>query len=124
MVKGESILSGPCPGELYWAYIESDEPRPIIVVSRQELNFGQYLVVVPLTSGNLERRWNLPNCVSFKAGSFGLTKDCVAQCEGITVVDKGFILLNTGPIGTLDGERWRLLLHAIGYTLCAACEPE
>ena len=124
MVKGESILIGPLPGEIYWAYIESEQRRPIIIVSQQKLNLGKYVVAIPLTSKNLEKRWNLPNCVSFKAGSFGLKKDCVAQCEGITVVDKDFIELNTGPIGTLDGEKWRLLLHAIGYVVCAVCEPE
>jgi mRNA-degrading endonuclease toxin of MazEF toxin-antitoxin module len=124
MVKGESILIGPLPGELYWAYIESEHRRPIIIVSRQKLNLGKYVVAVPLTSKNLEKRWNLPNYVSFKKGSFGLQKDCVAQCEAITVVDKDFIELNTGPIGILDGEKWRSLLHAIGYVVCAVCEPE
>jgi len=114
----------PLPGELYWAYIESEHRRPIIVVSRQELNLGRYVVAVPLTSKNLEKRWNLPNCVPFKAGSFGLKKDCVAQCEGITVVDKDFIELNSGPIGTLDDEKWRSLLQAIGYVVCAMYEPK
>jgi len=124
MVKGESILIGPLCGELYFAYIESEDRRPIIIVSQQKLNLGKYVVAIPLTSKNLEKRCNLPNCVSFKADSFGLEKDCVAQCEGITVVDKDFIELNTGPIAILDGEKWRLLVHAIGYVVCAVCEPE
>ncbi len=124
MVKGESLLSGPCPGDLYWAYIESDEPRPIIIVSREELNLGRYVVVVPLTTTNLEKRGSLPNCVAFEAGSFGLKKNCVAQCEAITFIDKECIILSTGPIGSLDGEKWRLLVHAIGYVVCGVCEPE
>ena len=114
----------PLPGDLYWAYFESERQRPIIIVSQRKLNLGKYVVVVPLTSTNLEKRWNLPNCVSFKAKSFGLPMDCVAQCEAITFIEKEFIILNTGPIGTLDGEKWRLLLHAIGYVVCAVCEPE
>ena len=117
-------MNVPSPGELYWAYFESEDPRPIIIVSQRKLNLGKYVVVVPLTSTNLEKRWNLPNCVSFKAKSFGLPMDCVAQCEAITFIEKEFIILNTGPIGTLDGEKWRLLLHAIGYVVCAVCEPE
>ena len=117
-------MNVPSPGELYWSYFESERPRPIIIVSQRKLNLGKYVVVVPLTSTNLEKRWSLPNCVSFKAGSFGLTKDCVAQCEAITFIEKEFIILNTGPIGKLDGEKWRLLLHAIGYVVCAICEPE
>ena len=114
----------PSPGELYWAYIESEEPRPIIVVSQRELNLGKYVVVVPLTSTNLEKRWSLRNCVSFKGGSFGLSKDCVAQCEAITFIEKESLILNSGPIGKLDGEKWRLLVNAIGYVICAECEPE
>ncbi len=117
-------MSVPSPGELYLAYFESEHPRPIIIVSQRKLNLGKYVVVVPLTSTNLEKRWNLPNCVPFKAGSFGLDKDCVAQCEAITFIEKDFIILNTGPIGTLDGEKWRLLLRAIGYVVCAVYEPE
>lgn len=117
-------MKGPSPGELYWASIESEERRPIIIISRQEFNLGNYVVAIPLTSTNLDKRWSLPNCVSFKAGAFGLPKDCVAQCEAITVVEKYFIDLNTGPIGVLNGEKWRSLLHAVGYVICAVCEPE
>lgn len=124
MVKGESILSAPFPGDLYWAYMQPDDRRPIIIVSRQELNLGKYVVAVPLTSTNLEKRWSLPNCVSFEAGSFGLKQNCVAQCEAITFIDKECIILNTGPIGRLDGEKWRSLVHAIGYVVCAVYEPE
>lgn len=124
MVKGEPVLICPLPGELYWAYIESEQRRPIIIVSQQKLNLGKYVVAVPLTSTNLDKRWNLPNCVAFKKDSFGLSKDCVAQCEAITIVDKDFIELDTGPIGALDGEKWRALLHAIGYVVCAVYEPE
>lgn len=124
LVKGESILNAPLPGQLYSAYIESEVPRPIIIVSQQKLNLGKYVVAIPLTSTNLEKRWNLRNCVSFKADSFGLKKDCVAQCEAITVVDKDFIELDAGPIGKLDGEKWRLLVRAIGYVVCAVCDPE
>jgi len=46
-------LNVPSSGELYWAYFESEHPRPIIIVSRRELNLGKYVVVVPLTSTNL-----------------------------------------------------------------------
>ena len=94
----------PSPGELYWAYFESGEPRPIIVVSQRELNSGKYVVVVPLTSTNLDKRWSLRNCVSFNAGSFGLSVNCVAQCEAITFIEKECIILNSGPIGK-QGKR-------------------
>ncbi len=117
-------MNGPSPGELYWAYFKSGGRRPIIIVSQKRFNLGKYVVAVPLTSTNLKKRWNLPNCVPFKADSFGLKKDCVAQCEAITFIEKEFVILNTGPIGTLDGEKWRLLVHAIGYVICAVCEPE
>ena len=124
MVKGESVLNVPSPGELYWSYFELGGRRPIIIVSQKRFNLGKYVVAVPLTSTNLEKRWSLPNCVSFKARVFGLKKDCVAQCEGITVVHKDFIELNKKPIGKLDEGKWRLLVRAIGYVICAVCEPE
>jgi len=117
-------LNAPSPGDLYWAYIESEEPRRIIIVSRRKFNLGKYVVAVPFTSTNLDTRWNLRNCVPFKADSFGLSMDCVAQCEAITIIEKESIILNSGPFGKLDGEKWRLLVHAIGYVICAECEPE
>jgi len=116
-------LTAPEPGELYWAYLDSSLPRPVIVVSRRELNLGNYVVAVPLTSTQLERRRNLPNAVAFAAGEFGLPKDCAAQCEAIAMVEKRALDLNTGPFARLTDDVWRVLVRAIGNVICAECEP-
>ena len=116
-------MTVPEPGELYWVHAGSERPRPYIVVSRRVLNRGDYVVVVPLTSSDLDRRWHLPNAVPFCAGQFNLPKDCVAQCEGITYVEKEALDLATGPFARLTEEVWRDLVRAIGNVICAECEP-
>lgn len=116
-------MSAPSPGELYWAYVESGQPRPVIVVSREDLNRGAVVLAVPLTSSELEARWDLPNTVSFHAGDFGLPKKCVAQCEAIGPVEKSSLSLDSGPLGRLSTEVWRDVVRAIGNVICADCEP-
>jgi len=81
------------------------------------------VVAVPLTSSELEVRWDLPNAVPFHAGDFGLPKNCVAQCEAIGVVKKSKLELKSGPLGRLSNEVWRDLVRAIGNVICADCEP-
>lgn len=72
---------GPKPGEIYWALVEGPSPRPVVVASREQLNSGSYVIVVPFTSARLGERWGLPNCVPVRAGQFGLEKKCVAQVD-------------------------------------------
>jgi hypothetical protein len=93
------------------------------VVSREELNRGDYVVGVPLTSRRLGARESVPNCVAFRANQFGLTKDCVAQAEALAQVGVHELDVESGPIGRLDGSSHRLLLKAIGYVLAANYEP-
>lgn len=111
------------PGQIYWAYAGGEAPHPAVVVSRDELNRGGYVVAVLLTSTRLAERWGSPNCVPFRAGQFGLTKDCVAQAESLTLLETGDLDLETGPIGDLDGAAMRDLIRAIGYVIGAECEP-
>lgn len=114
-------MSVPQLAELYWAQFESEARRPIIVVSRTDLNRGDYVVAVPLTAAKLEQRLNLPNTVPFRAGEFGLTKDCVAQCEAITFLEK--CRLDPLPFARLSDEVWRDVVRAVGNVICADCEP-
>jgi len=107
------------PGEIHWAEI-GGAPRPVIVVSREELNRGNYVTIVPLTSSRLEHRRELPNCVPIKRGSFGIEKDCVAQADQLAVIESS--LLVSGCIGTLDFPTHQSLIHAIAYVLTATCE--
>ncbi len=123
MGQREPILMLPRPGEIYWAYSREGGRHPVVVVSREELNRGDYVIAVMVTSTKLETRWNLPNCVPFRAGQFGLPKNCVAQGETITYVPRCDLELETGPVGSLDPETTRDLIRAIGYVISADCEP-
>jgi len=111
------------PGEIYLADFPEAGPHPVIVVSREELNRGHQVVVVVCTSSRFATRSALPNYVPFRAGLFGFTADCVAQCESILVIDKRQLALGTGPIGTLDDLALREVVKSIGYVLDADCEP-
>jgi mRNA-degrading endonuclease toxin of MazEF toxin-antitoxin module len=71
------------PGEIYLAYGGGDKYRPVLIVSRESLNRGNYIVAVPFTSTHFASRST--HCVAFQAGEFGLDKDCVAQAEAISV---------------------------------------
>src|SRR5689334_5989659 len=108
-------------GGIYWVNDGGSVARPFPLISREDLNQGDYLTVVPFTTRNLEARRGLPNCVPFNRGEFGLTKDCVAQCEAIQYLPKAEIA--RGPDGPIDDERLRAVVLAIGYVVDAECAP-
>jgi mRNA-degrading endonuclease toxin of MazEF toxin-antitoxin module len=108
-------------GEIYLADLDATTPHPVLVVSREELNRGDRFVAVLITSGKFALRSTLPNCVPFHAGQFGLTKDCVAQCENIFLVDVR--ALRAGALGKLDDTTLREVIKAIGYVMSSDCEP-
>jgi len=112
------------PGELYLADLYEAGVRPILIVSRESLNRGGYAVAVPLTSAHFDRRSRLPNCVPFNAGQFGLTKNCVAQCEAVLTIERSQIDAGGGPLGTLDDNSMRSVIRAIGYGIASECEPD
>jgi len=110
-------------GEIYWALTPDGKKRPVIVVSRDDLNRGDYAVCVLITSAHVERRRDLPNCVPFRAGEYGLDRDCIAQAEAVTFLELHDLDTSSGPIGVLDGDRLRALVHALGHVLDSDCEP-
>ena len=85
------------PGEVYMADFGEAGPHPVIVLSRKELNRGRYVLVAVCTSARFAVRSKLPNCVPFRAGTFGFTADCVAQCENLLSIDKAQLDLAGGP---------------------------
>jgi mRNA-degrading endonuclease toxin of MazEF toxin-antitoxin module len=111
------------PGEVYTADFPNAGPHPAIVVSREDLNRGRYALVVVCTSARFAVRSLLPNCVPFRAGEFGFTTDCVAQCENLLSIDKLQIDLVAGPIGILDDVALRDVIKAIGHVIESDCEP-
>ena len=68
-------------------------------------------------------RSKLANCVPFRAGEFGFTVDCVAQCENMLSIDQAQLDLVAGPRGVLDNAALRKLVNAIGYVIESDCEP-
>jgi mRNA-degrading endonuclease toxin of MazEF toxin-antitoxin module len=98
-------------------------PHPVIVVSREELNRGRYAVAVVCTSARFAVRSKLSNCVPFKAGAFGFTVDCVAQCENILSIDQAQLDLPAGPMGILDETAIQNVIKAIGYAIKSDCKP-
>ena len=111
------------PGEIYTADFPDAGPHPVIIVSREELNRGHYALAVVCTSARFALRSRLPNCVPFRAGQFGFTVDCVAQCENLLSIDRKQLDLEDGPIGVLDERTLRDLIKAIGYVIESDCEP-
>lgn len=98
-------------------------PHPVIVVSREELNRGHYALVVVCTSARFSVRSKLSNCVPFRAGDFGFTIDCVAQCENILSIDHSQIDLSAGPLGILNDTALQNVIKAIGYVIKSDCKP-
>jgi mRNA-degrading endonuclease toxin of MazEF toxin-antitoxin module len=111
------------PGEIYVADLPEAGPHPIIIVSRVDLNRGYYALGVICTSARFPTRSKLPSCVPFRAGQFGFTVDCVAQCENILSIEKMQLDLDSGPIGILDETALRDVVKAIGYVIGSDCEP-
>jgi mRNA-degrading endonuclease toxin of MazEF toxin-antitoxin module len=108
------------PGEIYLADFEEMEPHPIIVVTREELNRGNWVAAVLITSKRFAERSKQSHCVVFRAGGFGLDKDRVAQAESLFSVRRDDL---GEHIGTLDDERWRELVKAVGNMMGSDCEP-
>lgn len=111
------------PGEIYLAETEAGK-RPAIIVSREELNRGRWVVAAMITSAHFAVRSTLPHCVPFRAGEYGLTKNCVAQAETITYLSISDLDIEAGILGVLDEVRMRDLIKAIGKMMGSECEPE
>jgi len=111
------------PGEIYTADFDVAGPHRVIVISREDLNRGRYVLSVVCTSARFASRSTLPNCVPFRAGQFGFIVDCVAQCENIVSIEKTQLDLSAGPVGVLDELAMRDLIKAIGYVMESDCEP-
>ncbi|WP_169978293.1 type II toxin-antitoxin system PemK/MazF family toxin [Tautonia rosea] len=111
------------PGEVYVADFDEAGPHPVIVISRAELNRGRYVLAVVCTSARFAVRSTLPSCVALRAGQFGFTTDCVAQCENLLSIETTQLDLDSGPIGLLDDLTMRDVIKAIGYVMDSDCEP-
>jgi mRNA-degrading endonuclease toxin of MazEF toxin-antitoxin module len=111
------------PGEVYVADFDQAGRHPVIVVSREDLNRGRYALVVVCASARFALRSTLRNCVPFRAGQFGFTVNCVAQCENMLSIETAQLDLADGPSGMLDEIALRDVIKAIGHVIESDCEP-
>jgi len=111
------------PGDIYIADIPEAGEHPVVIVSREELNRGRKVLAALITSAKFAVRSAFANCVVLKAGQFGMTKDCVIQCETIAPIPKDVLDTSGPPVATLDEIMMREVIRAIGYVLDSDCEP-
>lgn len=93
------------------------KPRPVVIVSREEINGGHSVLAVPFTSQQLQKRRGLDYCEEFFTGEGGLDMDCVAKADELSMIDKLDIDFRSGPLGQLDESQMERLLGAIRWTL-------
>jgi mRNA-degrading endonuclease toxin of MazEF toxin-antitoxin module len=110
----------PSPGEIYRAEYPRGHDARILIVSRESLNRGEQVIAVNITSVDVDKRSQYPNCVKMEAGACGLEKESVIQCENILAVRKGRI--DAAPLGKLDPETIRAVIKALGYVFDADYE--
>ncbi len=65
-------------GDVYLADVFEGGTRPVVVVSRGELNRGTLFLVVPITSSRVAERRRYANYVFLPAGAGGLRADSIA----------------------------------------------
>ena len=123
MGLGTSVLRELLQGEVYRAFVGTDKPRPVVVVSQSQFNRGHYCLAIPFTTARLGERRSLPNCVYFRKGSFGLTKACVAQAEAMTLLRRTDLVQPVSRLGKLSQARMADLISAVGYVIGADCNP-
>lgn len=104
----------PKQGGIWWAAFQEGWERPALVVSRNELNRGRLVLVVPCTSSQVEERAVYSNHVLLPAGSGGLTKDTIAQTHLIQPIEVGCL---ERKLGTLSDEQLAEVLLAIAWSI-------
>lgn len=111
----------PQRSELYWIPLEFEEDgekaRPMIIVSRDELNRGDRVLAVPFYSQQVEKRAKQRWCALFKAGEGGLKKDCYAKGDEIQLIDPIEILWRRGKLGRFNTDQMNRVITAVRHAL-------
>ena len=90
--------------------------RPVLVVSREEINQLLPVVnVIPLTSRKSAARTIYANEVLLPAGSAGLSVDSIALCYQLRTLDKGRLERDWGEL--LDATLRQQVLDAVRFQL-------
>jgi mRNA-degrading endonuclease toxin of MazEF toxin-antitoxin module len=109
------------PGEIYRVDLPPAGTHLFVVLSREELNRGKQVLAAMITSTRLNVRSRLPNCVVLRSGEFGITQECVVQCENVVAIETDE--LRGESVGRLDNATMREVLKALGYVFDANYEP-
>lgn len=87
--------------------------RSVLVFQTDTINrFTTTVITIPFTT-NL-RRASLPSCIQISAGIGGLSKDSVALCHQMRVLDKSRL---TKKLGILDDEMLEKVKECVLFTL-------
>ena len=95
------------------AFAEGYE-RPGVIVTRNELNRGRLVLVVPCTASQVGTRAKHANNVLLPAGAGGLPKASVAQVHLIQPVDREWLIAKRGR---LDDEQLGEILQALAWAV-------
>jgi mRNA-degrading endonuclease toxin of MazEF toxin-antitoxin module len=109
------------PGEIYRVDLPPAGTHLFVILSREDLNRGKQVLAAIITSRKFDVRSRLPNCVILHSGEFGITQDCVVQCENVAAIETDE--LRGEPVGRLDNPTMREVLKALGYVVDANYEP-
>ena len=104
----------PKQGEIWWALFYEGWERPSIVVSRNDLNRGRLVLVVPCTSSRVQERATYPNHVLIPSGTGELTRDSIAQTHLIQPIEVSYL---ERKMGKLDIGLLAEILLAIAWSI-------
>jgi mRNA-degrading endonuclease toxin of MazEF toxin-antitoxin module len=108
------MANDPIQGEIWWTSFYEGGERPSIVVSRNELNRGRLILVVPCTSSRVQERAAYPNHVLIPSGTGELTKDTIAQTHLLQPIEMSFL---ERKMGKLTIEQLAEILLAIAWSI-------
>lgn len=117
LLRGQIYRRKVKPGE---ESIENKR-RPLLIVSPDELNRGSYVLVVPFTSQQVDKRKEYSTCVLFYKHEFGLLSDSIAKADEVSRIPIFELNIAEGPLGRVDVDRMKevalSICHAIGFSL-------
>ncbi len=97
-------------GEVCLADIFEGGVRPVVIVSREQLNRGSLFLCVPVTSSRIAERRKYANYVFLPAGSGGLREDSVAVAHLVQPVRAGMLRENWGQLPDAALQRIQLAI--------------
>ncbi len=104
----------PLPGEVHLADLFEGGLRPVVIVSREQLNRGTLYLGVPVTSARVEERRRYGNYVFLQAGAGGLRVDSVAVAHLIQPVRTDLLRERWGSLPETSMQR---ILLAIAWSV-------